>query len=159
MGSKKKVNVNIVVRNVIILIVAVAILLFIILVPNSGEFSPNVNKSRYRSDKNAEQLKLVYEEEGNKEKFLSDVKTIQNAVSMAILNDNVVDAATMESKVNELNKELKQNKWKTLNIEVPTFWVGTWSVDNSGSVKFTFLNKDSIPSWVEDSDVKNHIVV
>lgn len=159
MGSKKKVNVNIVVRNVIILIVAVAILLFIILVPNSGEFSPNVNKSRYRSDKNAEQLKLVYEEEGNKEKFLSDVQLIQNAVSMAILNDNVVDAATMESKVNELNKELKQNKWKTLNIEVPTFWVGTWSVDNSGSVKFTFLNKDSVPSWVEDSDVKNHIVV
>lgn len=159
MGSKKKVNVNIVVRNVIILIVAVAILLFIILVPNSGEFSPNVNKSRYRSDKNAEQLKLVYEEEGNKEKFLNDVQTIQNAVSMAILNDNVVDAATMESKVNELNKGLKQNKWKTLNIEVPTFWVGTWSVDSSGSVKFTFLNKDSMPSWVEDSDVKNHIVV
>lgn len=159
MGSKKKVNVNIVVRNVIILIVAVAILLFIILVPNSGEFSPNVNKSRYRSDKNAEQLKLVYEEEGNKEKFLNDVQLIQNAVSMAILNDNVVDAATMESKVNELNKELKQNKWKTLNIEVPTFWVGTWSVDSSGSVKFTFLNKDSMPSWVEDADVKNHIVV
>lgn len=159
MKSKKKVNVNIVVRNVIILIVAVAVLLFVILVPNSGEFSPNVNKSRYRSDKNAEKIKEIYEEAGNKEKFLSDLETIQNAVSMAILSDNVIDEATMENKINEINKELKKSKWETLGIEVPTFWVGTWSVDDSGTVKFTFLNKESMPSWTKDEDVKEHIIV
>lgn len=158
MGSKKKIDVNIVVRNIIILIVAVAILLFIILIPNSGEFSPDVSKARYRSDKNAGELKAVYEQEGNKEKFLSDAQNIQNAVSMSILSDDVIDETTMANKVKELNKELKESKWKTLKIDVPTFWVGTWSVDSTGAVKFTFLNKNSVPSWANDEDVKEYII-
>lgn len=158
MGSNKKINVNIVVRNIIILIIALAILLFVILIPNSGEFSPDVNKSRYRSDKNSEELKSVYEQAENKERFLEDANTIQNAVSMAILSDDVTDDAKMENKVKELNKELKGSKWEALNIQVPTFWVGTWSVDSLGAVKFTFLNKNSIPSWASDEDVKKYIL-
>ena len=158
MGAKKKIDVNIVVRNIIILIIALAILLFIILIPNSGEFSPDVNKSRYRSDKNSEELKSVYEQDGNKEKFLEDANTVQNAVSMSILSDDVTDDAKMENKVKELNEELKGSKWETLNIEVPTFWVGTWSVDSLGAVKFTFLNKNSIPSWASEDVVKKYIL-
>jgi len=159
MSGRKKVNLNVLVRNILIVIIFVAIVILFIYVPESGEFNPDVNKSRYRSEKNADELKAVYEEDGNKEMFLEDVSKIQNAVSMALLNNNVVDEKTMDSRVEDINKEMKKENWDLLGIEVPTFWVGTWSVDNAGTVKFTFLNKASIPSWASDEDVSAHIIV
>lgn len=159
MSGKKRVNLNVLVRNILIVIIFVAIVILFIYVPESGEFNPDVSKSRYRSEKNAEELKAVYEEDGNKEKFLDDVTKIQNAVSMALLNNNVVDEKTMDSRVEDLNKELKKDRWDLLGIEVPTFWVGTWSVDSTGTVKFTFLNKASIPSWGNDEDAKAHLIL
>ena len=159
MGSKKKVNINVLIRNILIVIVFIAIVVLCIFVPNSGEFLPNVNKSRYRAEKNADKLKIIYEEEGNKERFLTDVSVIQNAVSMALLNNDVVDDATMKTRVKEINKELKKNSWEMFGIEVPTFWVGTWSVDKSGTVKFRFLNDTSVPSWANDEDATPHIIL
>lgn len=158
MSGRKRVNLNVLVRNILIVIVFSAIVILFIYVPDSGEFNPDVNKSRYRSEKNADELKAVYEEEGNKEKFLDDVSKIQTAVSMALLNNDVVDDKTMKSRVQDINKEMKKDKWDLLGIEIPSFWVGTWSVDNMGTVKFTFLNKASIPNWASDEDVVVHIV-
>lgn len=154
-----KVNLNKLVRNLIILVIFIAIIILIICIPNSGEFLPNVNKSRYRNGKNAEELKQVYEQEGNKEKFLLDVANVQNAVSMALLTEDVVDEKSMNERVKEINKELKQNDWEMLGIDVPTFWVGIWSINKKGTVKFTFLNKESLPNWAYEEDVKNHIIL
>lgn len=159
MSNKKRINLNVLVRNILIVIIAVAILILFIYVPESGEFNPDVTKSRYRSEKNAEQLKAVYEDEGIKEKFLEDISKIQNAVSMALLNNNVVDEETMKSRIKDINKEMKKEKWDLLGIEIPTFWVGTWSVDSTGTVKFEFLNKASIPSWATDEDALAHVIV
>ena len=158
MSGRKRVNLNILVRNILIVIIFAAIIILVIYVPDSGEFNPDVNKSRYRTEKNADELKAVYEKEGNKEKFLEDVSKIQNAVSIAILNNDVVDEKTMKSRLQDINKEMKKDKWDLLGIEVPSFWVGTWSVDNTGTVKFTFLNKASIPGWANDEDVVVHII-
>lgn len=159
MSAKKKVDLNVLIRNIIILVVLIAIIVLIIFVPNSGEFSPDVTKSRYKLEKNADELKAVYEEDGNKEKFLNDASTVQNAVSMALLTEDVVDEETMKTRIDDINKELKKNSWDMLDIEVPVFWVGTWSVDNKGTVKFTFLNKNSIPSWAYDEDAATHIIL
>ncbi len=158
MSGKKRVNINIMVRNILIVIIFVAIIILVIYVPESGEFSPDVNKSRYRTEKNAEKLKEVYEEDGNKEKFLDDVSKIQNAVSMALLNNDVIDEKTLKSRLQDINKEMKKEKWDLLGLEVPSFWVGTWSVDSTGTVKFNFLNKASVPSWANDEDVVVHII-
>lgn len=156
---KLKINLNVLVRNIIILVILVAVIVLIICVPNSGEFSPDVTESKYKSEKNAEELKLKYEEEGNKEKFLTDISNIQNAVSMALLNDEIVNDSQLKIRIKEINKVLKQDDWSMLNIDIPTFWVGTWSVDSKGTVKFTFVNDKCIPSWANDEDAKVHIVL
>lgn len=157
--SRKKLNLNILVRNILILIIFIAVIVLVKYVPESGEFNPDVNKARYRTEKNAEELKMVYEKEENKQKFLEDVSKIQNAVSMALLNNNVVDEKTMDSRIDDINKEMKKDKWDLLGIEVPVFWVGTWSVDKAGTVKFAFLNKASIPSWAYDEDAEPHVIL
>lgn len=154
-----KINLNVLVRNIIILIVLIAAIIVIICVPNSGKFSPDVTESKYKSEKNAEELKLKYEEEGNKERFLADISNIQNAVSMALLNDEIVNEDQLKTRINEINKVLKKEDWSMLNIDIPTFWVGTWSVDDKGTVKFTFVNDKCIPSWANDEDAKVHIVL
>jgi len=156
---KLKINLNVLVRNIIILVVLIAAIIVIICVPNSGEFSPDVTESKYKSEKNAEELKLKYEEEGNKEKFLTDISNIQNAVSMALLNDEIVNDEQLKTRIDEINKVLKKDDWSMLNIDIPTFWVGTWSVDNAGTVRFTFVNKKCIPNWANDEDAKVHIVL
>jgi len=154
-----KINLNVLVRNIIILVVLIAAIIVIICVPNSGEFSPDVTESKYKSEKNAEELKLKYEEDGNKEKFLADISNIQNAVSMALLNDEIVNESQLKTRIKEINKVLKKDDWSMLNIDVPTFWVGTWSVDSTGTVKFTFINDKCIPEWANDEDAIVHIIL
>lgn len=156
---KIKIDLNILVRNIIIFVILVAAVIVIISVPNSGEFSPDVTENRYKSEKNAEELKLKYEEEGNKEKFLTDISNIQNAVSMALLNDEIVNEEQLKARIKEINKVLKKEDWSMLNIDIPKFWVGTWSIDNTGTVKFTFVNDKCIPAWATDEDAKVHIVL
>lgn len=156
---KLKINLNVLVRNIIILVVLVAAIILVICIPNSGGFSPDVTKNRYKSESNAEELKLTYEQEGNKEKFLANISNIQNAVSMALLNDEIVNDAQLKERITEINKVLKKDDWSMLNIDIPTFWVGTWSVDASGTVKFTFVNNKCIPDWAYDEDAKVHIIL
>ena len=156
---KIKINLNVLVRNIIILVILIAAVIVIICVPNSGEFSPDVTESKYKSEKNAEELKLKYEEAGNKEKFLTDISNIQNAVSMALLNDEIVNDSQLKTRIKEINKVLKKDDWSMLNISIPTFWVGTWSVDSTGTVRFTFVNDECIPNWANDEDAKVHIVL
>lgn len=156
---KLKINLNVLVRNIIILVILIAAVVVIVCVPNSGEFSPDVTDSKYKSEKNAEELKLKYEEDGNKEKFLMDISNIQNAVSMALLNDEIINDSQLKTRIKEINKVLKQDDWSMLNINIPTYWVGTWSVDNTGTVKFTFVNDKCIPNWANDEDAKVHIAL
>ena len=156
---KMKINLNVLVRNIIIFIVLIAVIILVIFIPKSGKFSPDVTKSKYKSESNAEELKQAYEKEGVKEQFLQDVSEIQNAVSMALLNDEVVNDEKLKERISEINAVLKEADWSMLDIQIPTFWVGTWSVDKSGTVKFTFVNDKCIPSWAYDEDAKVHIVL
>lgn len=156
---KMKINLNILVRNIIILIVFIAVIVVVIFVPKSGNFSPDVTKNRYKSEKSADELKLTYEKDGVKEEFLKDVSNVQNAVSMALLNDEVVNDKKLKERITEINKVLKSEDWSMLDITMPTFWVGTWSIDKSGTVKFTFVNDKCIPDWAHDEDAKVHIVL
>ncbi len=156
---KMKINLNVLVRNIIILVVLIAAIVLVVFLPKSGEFSPDVTKSKYKSESNAEELKQVYEQEGNKEKFLEDVSKIQNAVSMALISDEVVNEAKLKERIDDINKVLKKEDWSMLDIEIPTFWVGTWSVDKTGTVKFTFINEQAVPNWAYDEDAKVHIVL
>ncbi|MDD2627475.1 MAG: hypothetical protein PHR25_01410 [Clostridia bacterium] len=152
-----KVNLNILVKNIIILIVVIAVILLCIFLPGSGSFKPNVTKSRYRSNKSAIKLKNVYEEEGRKEEFLMEVSKIQETISKLLLESNVVNEATLKTKIKELNKELKKDDWNKIGIPIPAFWVGIWEINSKGTVKFKFIKKDAEPSWIKDEDVIMHI--
>ena len=154
-----KINLNVLVRNIIIVVVLGAVIILAICIPKSGKFSPDVTKSRYKSEDSAEELKLTYEQEGNKEKFLTDVSNIQNAVSMALLNDGIVNDTQLKERIKEINKVLKKDDWSMLNINIPTFWVGNWSIDASGTVKFAFVNNKCVPNWASDEDAKVHIIL
>ena len=90
---------------------------------------------------------------------MQDISNVQNAVSMALINDEIVNEAKLKERINEINKVLKTEDWNMLNIDIPKFWVGTWSVDNTGTVKFNFVNDGCIPSWANDEDAKVHIVL
>lgn len=156
---KIKINLNVLIRNIILLVVLIAVIILVIFVPKSGTFSPDVTKNKYKVQDNAEELKLTYEKAGNKEKFLTDVSNIQNAVSMALLSDEIVNETELNKRIEEINKVLKKEDWSMLDIDIPTFWIGTWSVDKTGTVKFTFINDKCIPSWANDEDAKVHIVL
>lgn len=156
---KIKINLNVLIRNIILLVVLIAIIILVIFIPKSGTFSPDVTKNKYKVQDNAEELKLTYEKDGNKEKFLTDVSNIQNAVSMALLSDEIVNETELNKRIEEINKVLKKEDWSMLDIDIPTFWIGTWSVDETGTVKFTFINNKCIPSWANDEDAKVHIVL
>lgn len=137
-------------------------LIFFLLIVILAIFIPllmnlNSTESKYSSTKNSQELKLSYEVDGKKEEFLVEASEIQNAVSMEILNSNVVDNASLKTKIKEINKELTKDTWTTFNMDKPAFWVGTWKVESDGSVKFQFINKKVEPNWVTDEDAVSYV--
>ena len=43
-------------------------------------------------------------------------------------------------------------------MDNPTYWNGTWSVDNKGKLKFKFSNKKIEPDWISDATVSNFVI-
>ena len=145
-------------RTLMVTFFSVIVILAIIIPISLNSRSSNVKFKKISTEKSME-LKNGYELEGKKEEFLKLASEIQNAVSVEILNSDVVDEDSLKSEIKEINRELKKDTWKIFNMDNPIYWIGKWKVESDGSVKFTFAKKALEPDWVNDEDVVSYINV
>lgn len=103
-------------------------------------------------------IKTAYEAEGKKQEFLDLYSKIELATANKLLDGTVTNDEQLSHAINKINSVLLTDDWSYLGLEASNYWIGSWQLDKSGVVKFTFTEKDLEPSWVMDSDVKEIII-
>ena len=83
---------------------------------------------------------------------------IQEKIGMYIINNSTLDDTSFENLISKLNENLADNNFSIIGMDNPTYWNGTWSVDNKGKLKFKFSNKKIEPDWISDATVSNFVI-
>lgn len=156
-GKKYKINIQ---RFAISLLIIIALISIVIKLTSSPkEITSSTNIDDLNASKYADQILKEYEKDGQKEKFLSDYEKVQTSVGVYILNNSTLDDNSFKKISKELNKDLSRDNWKLLDVTRPNTWNGTWSINDQGVLRFEFKNKDIEPSWKEDSNLQNKLIL
>lgn len=122
-------------------------------VPNSDAQMKNVKKY---------EIKILeeYSKEGKKEQFLKLCEEMQQK-SLAYVLENVTENAdSYNTNLKTVQEIYRKKEFSKLNINYDNvnYWVGTWSVDEKGNVKFKFADNSIKPSWTADNNINSYIL-
>ncbi len=156
--KKKKYRVN-VKKFVIAIFIILVIITILICVCSKKKISDSTNVSKLNSSKYSKQILQEYEKDGMLDKFIEDYENIQTSIGMYILNNSTMDSDSFTNISNSLNKELKSDTWKSIELNRPTTWNGEWKIDDEGKLKFKFDTKEIEPSWVKNENVTEKILL
>lgn len=140
-------------------LIVIIILVCMIVSISKTEIDDKTNISNLNVDKYSEEIKKEYEQEGKDLKFIEDWNLVQSTTGMYLLENYPTDNTQVESFFSSINEILSSNNWEKLNLEKPTTWNGTWSIDENGSVNFKFANKNIEPNWAISMSNKGYITL
>ena len=122
------------------------------------EINDSTDISKLNATKYCTEIKSEYNKDENKNKFIGDCNKIQEKIGMYIINNSTLDDTSFENLISKLNENLADNNFSIIEMDNPTYWNGTWSVDNKGKLKFKFSNKKIEPDWISDVTVSNFVI-
>lgn len=141
-----------------ILVLIIASVIIIISLNKKIEINEATNISNLNANKYYDQIVEIYNKDGMKEKFLKEYNDIQNQIGMYIINNSTNEQNSFLNLVNDVNNKLENKNFESFETEVPTFWNGTWSIDEKAKLKFKFENKKIEPGWINDTEVDEMII-
>lgn len=141
-----------------IIVLVIAIVIIIIAANRKVNINSETDISKLNADKYSSQIVSMYNSEGMKEKFLNEYNEMQNKIAIYVLNNTTSDENSFKNLVKEVNSMLQNNKTDKLEITIPDFWNGKWSLDEKAKLKFRFDNSKIEPSWISDESVKGVII-
>ena len=143
---------------VTIFVIIIAIIIIIIALNKNVEINEATDISNLNASKYYDQIFEMYNSDESKDKFIIEYNNIQNQIGMYIINNSTKESDSFNSLVNNVNKKLEKKEFKSFEVENPTFWNGTWSVDEKAKLKFKFENKKIEPDWINDKEVEGMIL-
>lgn len=158
MGKVKVTNMTRFISFIIVLVLIIIFLVVLIVSLNNKSINENTNISKLNTNKYSEKILEEYEKEGRKEQFLNEYDTIQSAIGVYLIDNSTLSKDSFENVVKETQEILESKNWNVLNISKPELWNGTWTLDDSGNLKFKFGKKQIEPSWIKDDDVSSKII-
>ncbi len=117
---------------------------------------PDATNKSSLNEKSIDNIKSEYETEKAKQDFLKQYEEIELAVANKFLDGSVVNEQQFKEKVELINKIFKTDSWEYLGLDYPKYWMGTWSVDSTGKLEFTF-REEVKPTWVSSLEIKDCI--
>jgi hypothetical protein len=156
-------NIKMFFKNNVFKIATTLLILFVILV------NMNMNK-KINIDENTDISKLsyakynseildLYNRDGQLDLFLAEMNRVQSLVGMYVVSNSTLKENSFSNLVKTLNKEINDDNWVTLNSEKSKYYNGTYSIDESGNLKFKFSNKSIEPEWINDGNISRYIIL
>ena len=142
------------------LVILVIVIILVLVVPVADEdnnLMNSVKSGRELSKEEMARLKLQYEGESVALEFENDYKKIELAVANKMLDGTVTSEQELQDTIAKINDMFKGEDWTYLNLEFSDYWMGTWSLDNTGKLYFTFYYEEIKPEWVKTVSVKDNI--
>lgn len=142
-----------------ICVVIIIIIIVVIVMNQKIKITEGTHISELNTSKYSKEIKTEYDKEEMKDKFVEEYYMVKNAVGMYIMNHSTLETDSFSKLQTTLNGVLAKNDWSLIEIEKPTLWNGTWTVNESGNVIFQFASKDIEPSWIHDTQVVGTITM
>ncbi len=101
----------------------------------------------------------MYNRDGELEKFESEMNRLQGLVGTYIVENMTISDSGLKNVLNDINNELKAKTWNKIVNNKSTYYIGSYSVDDKGSIKFKFKDKSIEPSWINDDRVSKYIIL
>ncbi len=110
-------------------------------------------------DKYSSDIASMYNREGQMELFKNEMDRIQALVGEYIVEHMTISDKDLKNIIADINKELDKRTWNNIVSNKSTYYVGKYSVDEKGNVKFKFETKSIEPDWVLDESVSKYIIL
>lgn len=140
------------------IVVIISVIIIVVSLNKKIEINDSTDISKLNATKYCTEIKSEYNKDENKNKFIDDCNKIQEKIGMYIINNSTLDDTSFENLISKLNENLADNNFLIIEMDNPTYWNGTWSVDNKGKLKFKFSNKKIEPDWISDVTVSNFVI-
>lgn len=111
---------------------------------------PDNNITYELTDKNMESIKEQYNSETKKQEFITCYKDIELKVANKLLDGSVTKEEELKEEIDKINNMFKTQNWSYINYESTNYWMGTWMLDNTGKLSFTFKYEKIKPDWAID---------
>jgi len=144
----------------IAILVAVVVTVTSIVVRSYNEnksIMPDATYNKQLSKTNLENIKKQYERDGVDSEFEEVYKNIELAVANKMLDGTVTSDSELKAEIAKLNNMFKTDNWSYLGIEFPKYWMGTWSLDETGKLYFAFSYEEIKPVWTSNVEVREYI--
>ena len=140
------------------IVVIISVIIIVVSLNKKIEINDSTDISKLNATKYCTEIKSEYNKDENKNKFIDDCNKIQEKIGMYIINNSTLDDTSFENLISKLNENLADNNFSIIEMDNPTYWNGTLSVDNKGKLKFKFSNKKIEPDWISDDTVSNFVI-
>lgn len=158
--ENKKFNIDKKKLSIFIILVCVIVFLITIIILNKGiNITDETDISKLDAKKNSEQIVSKYNENGMKDKFLTDYDAVQTGVAMYMLNNMSNESDSLENILSSIRQDLESETFKILGTTKPNNWNGKWTITDSGTLKFKFSSKNIEPTWINDEGMSNKIIL
>ncbi|MEG0074063.1 MAG: hypothetical protein RR922_06540 [Clostridia bacterium] len=148
-------------RFIAVVCICIALCMFLVFnIFKPDIFVPSSKKNAKNVKKYARNIEEQYTKDGMKEKFEKTYNALQENTSLWIFNNITTEEASFENGVAKVNKMLEEKKYEEFKMQETDidFWVGNFSMDNSGKIIFKFASKEIVPVWVNELNAKNILV-
>lgn len=108
---------------------------------------PDNNITYELTDKNMESIKEQYNSETKKQEFITCYKDIELKVANKLLDGSVTKETELKEEITKINKMFKSNDWSYIGYKTTNYWMGTWMLDDTGKLSFTFKYEKIKPDW------------
>ncbi len=144
-----------------LIVVAILISLYMIFssLKTDVVFDDSLNVKDVNVSKNSEKLYELYSTDGNKDKFVQEYNNIQSAIGIYIMNNSTQEDDSFQNIIKKIKTYISKSEWDKLEVEEPVYFAGTYSIDDSGVLKFKFDSKKIEPTWINDQDVTNMVIL
>lgn len=101
----------------------------------------------------------MYNRDGQKELFAKEMSRIQELIGSYIVENMTMSDDGLKNIIDDINEELKAKTWGNIVNNKSTYYIGDYSVDSKGNIKFRFGTKQIEPNWVNDESVSKYIIL
>ncbi|MEG2348528.1 MAG: hypothetical protein RSB67_02640 [Clostridia bacterium] len=115
--------------------------------------------SRLNANKYSQQILNKYNQDKMMDMFIEDCESVQNKITIYILNNSTLEESSFKNIINGLRKGIEKSDFKIIDKAPITVWNGKWILTDEGNIKFKFANKNIEPDWKNNEQVKKYIVL
>ena len=144
----------------IITVLAIIVIIAVSIVINNFNANKHINPDTNLTNLSENDLKKVkedYEKEGKKEEFLGVCSEVELAVVNRILDGSVTNDDELAFAISKINSTLSSKDWSNLELSYPSYWMGTWRLNEKARLYFKFMYDEIKPSWANDTDVLKYV--